>query len=176
MSPVQMLSEGSRHVDNDPSAPAGVWPRSVSAASEAIGVSNLDGEVADASETAYGEEAFHYFLEVELRRAEVSNRPFLLMLVDSRYRQDGDVRIDQLTAGRVFGLLSRCVRDTDFLGWYREGRVAGAVLTQDGDPERDDLSEPIRLRVSAEFERHFGSGFQVRVFQVSPTLNVRSES
>src|SRR2546427_7764733 len=42
----------------------------------------------------YNEEAFQYFLEIERKRSELSNRPFLLMLVDFNKHQ----RIDAVTA------------------------------------------------------------------------------
>jgi hypothetical protein len=174
MSPAQM-HEVFKPATDEPSS--GLRTRLVHALSDDGGVEHF-GQLysADEPSVAYGEEAFHYFLEIERKRSEVSNRPFLLMLLDWRSRQEADSHIDHVTARKLFSVLSRSVRDTDFLGWYREGRVAGAVLTQHGEAEGDDYSEAIRSRVSAEFAKQFDGAFQVRVFQVSPTPKSRSES
>jgi len=122
---------------------------------------------------AYNEEAFHYFLEIERRRSELSNRPFLLMLIEFTKQSVGSTtEIDAASTGRLFSVLSQCLRDTDFVGWYREGRIAGAVLTQHGEPERDDLSEVVRRRVDQALTRQFPPDrmrrLQVRVYQLSP--------
>lgn len=135
----------------------------------------------DGSGEAYNEEAFHYFLEIERKRSETSNRPFLLMLIEPNKHPAGlNPEIDVVAASKLFSILSRCLRETDFIGWYRDGRVAGAVLTQHGEPERDDLSEVVRRRVGEALEKHFPPdrprGFQVRVYQLSPHATLRSES
>lgn len=125
----------------------------------------------DRSGDAYDEEAFHYFLEIERQRAGVSNRPFLLMLIDLKLNPIAGRPLDEPTAETLFAVLSRCLRETDFFGWYRNGRVAGAVLTQHEPANLDDLSEVVRRRVCTELEKHFqpdsARGLQVRVYHVS---------
>jgi hypothetical protein len=127
---------------------------------------------------AYNEEAFHYFLEIERKRCEISQRPFLLLLIDLRDPATG-IYNSGPTAGKLLSILSRCLRDTDFVGWYREGRVVGAVLTQHGEPPRDSLSEIVRERVGGELRKHLPSdlvaGLPVRVYRLPPNVNVRSE-
>jgi hypothetical protein len=134
----------------------------------------------DGTGDAYNEEAFHYFLEIERKRSELSNRPFLLMLIEfNRHHPGVNPEIDGATAARLFPILSQCVRETDFIGWYREGRVVGAVLTQHGEPDRDDLSEVVRQRVADALDKHFPPdrprSLQVRVYQLSPNTKLRSE-
>jgi hypothetical protein len=134
----------------------------------------------DGAGEAYNEEAFQYFLEVERKRSEISNRPFLLMLIEfNRHPAGINPEIDVVTAGKLFSILQRCLRETDFVGWYRERRVAGAVLTQHGEPDRDDLSEVVRRRVGDALEEHFPpdrpGGLRVRVYQLSPHASLRSE-
>lgn len=129
---------------------------------------------------AYNEEAFQYFLEIERKRSEISNRPFLLMLIEfSKHPAGINPEIDVVTAGKLFSILRQCLRETDFTGWYRDRRVAGAVLTQNGALDRDDLSEVVRWRVVEALERHFPPdrprGLQVRVYQLSPHAKLRSE-
>jgi hypothetical protein len=129
---------------------------------------------------AYNEEAFQYFLEIERKRSELSNRPFLLMLIEFTKQSVGSTtEIDAVSAGKLFSLLSACLRETDFVGWYREGRIAGAVLTQHGEPERDDLSEIVRRRVDEALTRQFPPDrmrrLQVRVYQLSPHSTLRRD-
>jgi hypothetical protein len=88
---------------------------------------------------AYNEDAFRYFLDMERRRAEVSGRPLLLLLVDFKKQDQADRPIPSDTADQIFVALAACLRDTDFVGWYHSGRVIGAVLTQ--DTERPDSGE-----------------------------------
>ena len=122
---------------------------------------------------AYNEEAFQYFLEIERRRSELSNRPFLLMLIEfTRQSLGSNTEIDPASAARLFPVLSQCLRETDFVGWYREGRIAGAVLTQHGEAEREDLAEVVRRRVEEALTKQFPPDrmrrLQVRVYQLSP--------
>ncbi len=115
---------------------------------------------------AYNEVAFQYLLEIERKRSEASNRPFLLMLVDFNKH----LRIDAVTADRLFSVLALCLRETDFIGWYREGRVAGAVLTQHGEADGDDLSDVVRGRIGAALRQRLPSDLarqlQTRVYQI----------
>ena len=124
---------------------------------------------------AYNEEAFQYFLEIERKRSELSNRPFLLMLVDFNKHP----RIDAVTADKLFSVLSLCLRETDFIGWYREGRVAGAVLTQHGETDGDDLSDVVRARIGGALRQRLPSDLarqlQTRVYQLPPNAMSRSE-
>jgi len=117
---------------------------------------------------AYNEEAFQYFLEIERKRSELSNRPFLLMLVDFSKHP----RIDAVTGEKLFSVLSLSLRETDFIGWYREGRVAGAVLTQHGEADGDDLSEVVRARIEAALRQRLPPALarqlQARIYQIPP--------
>jgi len=83
-----------------------------------------------ALQQAYDEGTFRYFLALEQRRAKRSGRPFWLILVSFDDPADAETPIDTTMAAAVFARLWRCFRETDFIGWYREGRVAGAVLTE----------------------------------------------
>ncbi len=93
---------------------------------------------------AYNEEAFRYFLEIECARAERSGRPVILVLA----RLSARPRIAAAVAQKLFGGLWLCIRETDFIGWYHEGRTAGAVLTQRPGVSLADVTREIRARVS----------------------------
>ena len=108
-----------------------------------VSVTEIAGE-------AYNEQAFRYFLELERHRSELSGRPFLLLLVDvKRDSVDLEPQIDASTSRQLFSALTQCLRDTDFLGWYREQRTIGAVLTQDKNPPAirlfEDQAQPSKL-------------------------------
>ena len=119
---------------------------------------------------AYGEEAFRYLLAVERRRAECSGRPFFLMLVDLKRASARCASIDADVALMVFKGLSAALRDTDFTGWYREGRIAGAVLAQLSDAARDRASHAVSQRVRehllSRVPAAIVSHLQTRIFQV----------
>ena len=90
----------------------------------------------------YNEAAFRHFLAVDRWRAERSSRSFFLILVTIRQSSDrgpstgsgqadgGGGKIADATAAALFRGLDACVREVDFIGWFREGRVAAAVLPQ----------------------------------------------
>jgi hypothetical protein len=124
---------------------------------------------------AYNEEAFRYFLAVERKRSERSRRSFLLLLVSIKKRSGVSGPIRPAVGTSIFSGLWLGVREVDFIGWFREGRVAGAVLTQGADPIAPDVSrrisqrltETLRGRVPANVARRL----HVRVLQLRPTRN-----
>ena len=121
---------------------------------------------------AYNEEAFRYFLEIERRRSEVSTRPFLLLLVDVKKQPGESPLIPQATVAGLFAGLSLCLRETDFVGWYRQERVAGAVLTQRPDMPQANVAKHVAKRVrralSEQLEADVSSRLQVRVYRIPP--------
>jgi hypothetical protein len=102
---------------------------------------------------AYNEQAFRYFLAIERERSERSGHPFLLLLVDLKEQEGASARLDSVVADNLFSNLRLCLRETDFVGWYREERVAGAVLIELGNRRPAEVSRLIGQRVS---ERLYG--------------------
>ena len=96
----------------------------------------------------YGEEAFRYFLSLERKRAERSRRSLLLLMVTLTTDSNRGAGIPGVVSDKLFSALSLCVRDVDFIGWYRRDRVAAAVLTQGADSPAFEAAEQIRLRVT----------------------------
>src|SRR5207249_3846912 len=97
---------------------------------------------------AYNEQAFRSFLAIERKRSERSGCPFLLLLVALKEQSGVTVRIDPMVAPKLFSALWLCLRETDCIGWYREERVAGAVLTERGDRHPTEVCRLIGQRVS----------------------------
>ena len=119
--------------------------------------------VADCPHQPYSEEAFRYFLGLERKRAERSRRSLLLLLVNVTADDDGGQTIPPGIASKLFSGLSLCVRDVDFIGWYRHGRVAGAVLTQGADSPALESSEQIVERVTALLGKRLPAAMAARL-------------
>lgn len=124
----------------------------------------------DRAVQAYNEEAFRHFLAIERKRSERANRAFLLLLVSLRKEPGMSVAFPPQVASRMFAGLALCVREVDFIGWYRTERIAAAVLTQgSGAPEPDAarricdrVTEVLGSRLSSSVARRL----QVRALQL----------
>lgn len=136
-----------------------------------IGLSNSVKRENGASQSVtYNEETFRYLLESEAKRSERSGYFCRVLFV---YRSDAHGRriakMDSHAAKTVMAALSGCLRETDYIGWYREGLVAGGVLTVVGrDAASDvfgrlqrDLAESLRTELGAEE----ASRFEIRVLR-----------
>ncbi|HEX7794650.1 MAG TPA: hypothetical protein VF456_09885 [Vicinamibacterales bacterium] len=120
----------------------------------------------------YSEETFRYFLTAERRRVERSGRCFVLLLLQLQSRHHSRPRIPRIVAARIFSELRLCVREIDFIGWYRDRRVAAAILVCSS--ERDELTmlvaaanrigTTLRERLPAPVARRLS----LRVLQVRP--------
>ena len=78
---------------------------------------------------AYSQKAFRYLLEMESKRSERSGRFCQLLLVYSADEHGRIVQMNVDVAKIVIAAASRSFRETDYIGWYRDGRIVGAVLT-----------------------------------------------
>jgi hypothetical protein len=121
---------------------------------------------------AYDEQAFRYFLDIECRRAARAHRPVLLLLLDAKEPAATGADMDPLLAGRLFSGLWRCLRETDVVGWYRESRVPGAILTQVEDSLRPEAIRDIRQRIHRTLceglSPDLARRLRVRVYQLRP--------
>jgi len=119
---------------------------------------------------AYNEEAFRHFLAIERKRSERASRSFLLLLVSLRKQPGMSLTFTPEVASRLFSGLALCVREVDFIGWYREERVAGAVLTQGIGTTEPDASRRIGERVTEILDKHLpphaAERLHVRVLQL----------
>jgi len=122
--------------------------------------------------TEYDEETFVYFLAIEQARTELVNHPTRLLLATLEPVPGQPVPIPPASATRLFEGLRLSLRDTDVMGWYRQGRVAGAVLSAgDGAPE-SEMSGLIEQRVGDTLRQRLPSNaarsLRVRVVQQGP--------
>ena len=137
---------------------------------EALEVCSCDLVPPGAPGHAYNEAAFRYLLAFEQKRARRLRTSFLLVLIRPKRNGAPAVRIEASVATTIFSCVSRCLRDGDFIGWYREGRVIGAVLAQGATPPTSDLAASIGQRFTATLAHalpgHVGMELHVRVLQL----------
>jgi len=127
------------------------------------------GLAVDGAGDAYDEETFRYFLTIERKRSEASKRPFLLLLVELDKQAGLPGLIESAAAKQLFAGLWCCLRETDLIGWYRETRVAGAVLTHLGETAlTDDVLRQVEQRVGRVLRdvlpARLGRRLQVRLY------------
>ena len=118
---------------------------------------------------AYDEETFRHFLMLERQRARQSGRSFLLVLVKLTPRAGQPAEIPAAATAALFSALGDCVREVDFVGWHREGRVIGAVLTQGTEPSADALptiTSRVKAVVARRLPRRITDRLHVRVMQL----------
>ena len=121
---------------------------------------------------AYNEEAFQYFLAIERERGERKRRSTILVLIHMKKQPGTSGRIPPVVAARIFSALWRGVREVDVIGWFREERVAGAVLMQGADPLAADVHQRVRRRITAMLNERVPASvafrLHVRVLQLQP--------
>ena len=112
---------------------------------------------------------------MERKRAARARHSFLLLLVSVEKRSGTRGRIRPVIAAGIFSGLRLSVREVDLIGWFREERVAGAVLTQGGDPLPPDVRRRIIERLTQTLCRHLPADvarrLHVQVRHVRPRQN-----
>ena len=123
---------------------------------------------------AYNEPAFRYFLDIEQKRAATSNQPCILLLVDIHDPAGTPVRLDDPDGQKLMAALLACVRETDFVGWYRDRLVAGAVLTLSAEFAQLDSQDAVSARVTRVLSQRLPSALatmaRVRLYRAPVTL------
>jgi hypothetical protein len=125
----------------------------------------------------YDEETFVHLLALERARAERAGQRVRLLLVTLEPTPGRPVPITLQTAARIFDGLKLLLRDTDVVGWYEQGRVAGAVLTAPADETELEASSVVEQRIGSGLRERLSSKIadelRVRVTQHGPRRVVR---
>ena len=120
-------------------------------------------------ERMYSEQAFQYLLASESKRSVRSRYSFKILLVYSVDKQGLIVQMDREVVDTVAEALLRTVRETDYIGWYLEGRVVGGVLTVLGQDSEVEVSARIQQRLMeifrAEVSVERNGRLQIRICQ-----------
>ena len=117
----------------------------------------------------YNEEAFRYLLASESKRSVRSGYSFNIFLVYSIDKRGLVVHMDRDVVDTVVEALFRTVRETDYMGWYLDGRIVGGVLTVLGQDSQVEVSARIQQRVMeifrAEVSVEKNGRLQIRICQ-----------
>lgn len=118
---------------------------------------------------AYNQEAFRYLLKSESKRSERSGHFYQILLMYSTDARGRIVRMDSHVAKAVIAASSRSLRETDYVGWYRDGHIVGAVLTVLVQETMAQVSTHLQPRlveiIRAELGIEETSRLQIRVCQ-----------
>ncbi len=115
----------------------------------------------------FHEEAFRYLLEAESKRSKRSGHGYHLLLVYHTDVHGAVMPMDSDAASRIIDALARSLRETDYIGWYREGRIAGGVLTVVGQDSVGDVRDRVHRRLKEILQANVGGDknghFQIRL-------------
>lgn len=105
------------------------------------------------------EYVFHSMLTLERRRAERSRKPFVLMLLDAN--------LENGTAGQILmqavEIIVATKRETDLVGWYRQGGILGIIFTEVSLDGERPVTETLRAKVDTAFIKHLGRDRAARI-------------
>ena len=122
--------------------------------------------------SVYDEDTFGYLLEIERARAERSDHPVRLLFATVEPVPGEPVPISPSSATKLFAGLKQSLRETDVMGWYRQDRVAGAVLSARAGTPRPGVSDLVEQRVGERLRQRLPSriarSLRVRVIQQGP--------
>jgi|CXWL01.1.fsa_nt_gi hypothetical protein len=104
---------------------------------------------------AYSQETFRYLLESESKRSERSCHFCQIFLMYQTDAQGRIVPMDSHVASIVMATLSWSLRETDYIGWYRDGRIVGAVLTV--------LKQESMAQVSCHLQKRLAEVLQLKL-------------
>src|SRR6266481_597718 len=101
------------------------------------------------------EETFHNLLTLERRRAERSRKPFVLMVLEADASVEASVAerlISQVTA-----VLLKSTRETDLVGWYKNGASLGVIFTEISLEFATPITEILRSKVVSALQNELSS-------------------
>ncbi len=91
------------------------------------------------------EETFHSLLTLERRRAERSRKPFVLMVLEVDASLEANVA-DRILS-QVTSVLLKSTRETDLIGWYKNGASLGVIFTEISLEYATPITEILRSKV-----------------------------
>ena len=126
----------------------------------------MKGMVSVSQRGAYKQEAFRYLLESESKRSERSGHFCQILLVYWTDAEGRIVQMDSHVAETVMAASSRSFRETDYIGWYHDGRIVGAVLTV--------LVQESMAQVASHFQKRLAEVLQSELsIEASRRLQIR---
>jgi lipopolysaccharide/colanic/teichoic acid biosynthesis glycosyltransferase len=127
------------------------------------------------AESAIPEDVFHSLLTLERKRAERSRKQFVLMLMDAH-----------LENGSAAGILKEAVeiviaskRETDLIGWYRQGAILGVIFTEVNAGTDRPITEILRNKFESTLAERMGKSRSAKIavsFHVFPEIWDKNQS
>jgi hypothetical protein len=105
---------------------------------------------------AYDQETFRCFLASESKRSERSGHFCQILLVHWTDTQGKIMQMDSGVAKAIIAAASRSLRESDYIGWYRDGQIVGAVLTVLEQEPMAQVSSHLQLRLLECLRAEFG--------------------
>lgn len=119
----------------------------------------------------YSEMEYRDLVRRESKRSERSGHLCWILLVYCTNAQELVVSLESELAGKMISVLSMSIRDTDYVGWYRQGRILGVLLTtlaSDSSAERcDNLKTRVMTKLGSVLTSTDGHSLQIRVLDES---------
>jgi lipopolysaccharide/colanic/teichoic acid biosynthesis glycosyltransferase len=115
-------------------------------------LSLVTAEPVSADRTILNEEMFHRMVSLERKRTERSGNPFLLMLLDTG--ESLPAGRDSKSLNKIVSALTVTTRETDVIGWYRDGSVVGVMFTEISIEDRTAILSIMMTRVSETLRHH----------------------
>ena len=129
----------------------------------------MKGRASLSQSGAYNQEVFRSLLESESKRCERSGHFCQILLVYWTDAQGSIVQMDAPVAKTVIAAAFRSLRETDYIGWYRDGRIVGAVVTVLAQASMAQVSTHLQPRLVENIRGKLGveeiSRLQIRVCQ-----------
>jgi hypothetical protein len=124
--------------------------------------------LAAADRDIQSEAVFRRVIAIERKRTERSKQPFLLMLLEAG-NQPGSKEEGKALENMGASLVSSS-RDTDVVGWYRDGITVGVLFTGLGSKDKGSILGTILTRVTTRFQRISArSAFHSTFFRMTGT-------
>ena len=92
------------------------------------------------------DEHFQRMLTLERQRSQRSQKPFLLMLLDTGDFTPSEKNRQLLE--KTLAALAGSIRDTDVAGWHKNDSVLGVMCTEFGFDDRNTILSTMLVRVS----------------------------
>jgi lipopolysaccharide/colanic/teichoic acid biosynthesis glycosyltransferase len=114
------------------------------------------GKLSARSDGPFNEETFHAMLGREVRRAERSRKPFVLIQLDLHAvhrKGNGAAFIERLTS-----VVSDTTREIDIIGWYEEDLILGVIFTEVNLEGKTPITEVLYSKVVGALQDNFDHG------------------
>ena len=119
------------------------------------------GKLAACREGVLKEETFHLMFRRELRRAERSQKPFVLIQINLHavHRKGSEAAFVE----RLISVVSDTTREIDIVGWYEEDLILGVIFTEVNLQGKTPITEVLYSKVVGALQDNFEHGLVAKL-------------